>query len=143
MVVLILSYTGYLFKKSHHAPEELPGDWGPACLPLRPSLGLSLPTPHLEKNTTCESAILTSQIRKCFVLRQVYLLLKILRILPECWAVCTLPSQKERKGKIKNKTKFEQNKIKFNGLKCKSKNKQKTQKSKRKLTEQPKTSRQL
>lgn len=60
MVVLILSYTGYLLKKSHHAPEELPGDWGPACLPLRPSLGLSLPTPHLEKNTTCESAILTS-----------------------------------------------------------------------------------
>lgn len=51
-------------------------------------------------------------------------------------AVWTLPSQKERKGKIKNKTKFEQNKIKFNGLKCKSKNKQKTQKSKRKLTEQ-------
>lgn len=58
---------------------------------------------------------------------------KLLYILPECWAVCISPSQKERKGKIKNKTKFEQNKIKFNGLKCKSKNKQK---SKRKLTEQ-------
>lgn len=41
----------------------------------------------------------------------------------------------KKEQKIKNKTKFEQNKIKFNVLKCKSKNKQKTQKSKRKLTE--------
>lgn len=99
---------------------------------LRPSLG-SLMAPHL-KNTTCDCTFLHHRFVNALSWGKY--LFKILYILPECWAVYTSPSQKERKGKIKNKTKFEQNKIKFNGLKCKSKNKQKTQKSKIKLTEQ-------